>query len=321
MILKKLGFLSINWKLEIDSHMLFTSKLMMDYLGKFLNMDAMGRTTTATYEYLLFDLDDTLYPQSSGLNLACRKNIMEFMLQHLHIDESDVPGMCLDLYREHGTTMAGLKALGYEFDNDEFHAYVHGKLPYENLKADPVLRHLLLSMPQRKIIFTNADKAHADQVLRKLGLEDCFEGIICFETLNPPLEQDENKDALDDDTVFAGGEAEFDTIDGIESSGFGTKSRIICKPSIEAIEAAIRIANVDPKKTLFFDDSVRNITSGKGAGLHTVIVGSSVLVPGADHALNSIHNIKEAIPEIWEGEGELLEQVIQPSSVETAVLA
>ncbi|KAK4848048.1 hypothetical protein QYF36_008709 [Acer negundo] len=301
--------------------MLFTSKLMMDYLGKFLNMDAMGRTTTATYEYLLFDLDDTLYPQSSGLNLACRKNIMEFMLQHLHIDESDVPGMCLDLYREHGTTMAGLKALGYEFDNDEFHANVHGKLPYENLKADPVLRHLLLSMPQRKIIFTNADKAHADQVLRKLGLEDCFEGIICFETLNPPLEQDENKDALDDDTVFAGGEAEFDTIDGIESSGFGTKSRIICKPSIEAIEAAIRIANVDPKKTLFFDDSVRNITSGKGAGLHTVIVGSSVLVPGADHALNSIHNIKEAIPEIWEGEGELLEQVIQPSSVETAVLA
>ena len=76
-------------------------------------------------------------------------------------------------------------------------------------------------------IFTNADKAHADQVLRKLGLEDCFEGIICFETLNPPLEQDENKDASDDNTVFAGGAAEFDTIDGIENSGFGSKSRII----------------------------------------------------------------------------------------------
>ena len=73
---------------------------------------------------------------------------------------------------------------------------------------------------------------------------------------------------------------------------------------------------------IFFDDSARNIASGKAAGLHTVIVGSSVLVPGADHALGSIHNIKEALPEIWEGEeGEQLEQVIQSTAVETVVLA
>ncbi|KAJ4727953.1 Haloacid dehalogenase-like hydrolase (HAD) superfamily protein [Melia azedarach] len=97
-------------------------------------MDAMRRTTTASYDCLLFDLDDTLYPLSSGINLACRRNIEEFMLQHLHIDETKVPSMCLELYREYGTTMAGLKALGYEFDSEEFHAYVHGKLPYETLK-------------------------------------------------------------------------------------------------------------------------------------------------------------------------------------------
>lgn len=82
-------------------------------------------------------MDDTLYPLSSGLNLACRKNIegttglythesddndmidnsnkqfsfifVEFMLQYLHIEESEVPRMCLQLYRECGTTMAGLK--------------------------------------------------------------------------------------------------------------------------------------------------------------------------------------------------------------------
>lgn len=104
------------------------------------------------FECLLFDMDDTLYPLSLGLNLACRKNIEEFMLEHLEIKEDNVPKMCLELYREHGTTMAGLKALGYEFDNDEFHAYVHGRLPYDTLKHDPVLRNLLLSMPQRKIV-------------------------------------------------------------------------------------------------------------------------------------------------------------------------
>jgi hypothetical protein len=31
------------------------------------------------------------------------------MLEYLHIEESNVPKMCLDLYVEHGTTMAGLK--------------------------------------------------------------------------------------------------------------------------------------------------------------------------------------------------------------------
>lgn len=254
------------------------------------------------YDCLLFDLDDTLYPMSSGINLACRKNIEEYMLHQLHIEETDVPRMCLELYKEHGTTMAGLKALGYDFDNDEFHEFVHGRLPYEELKPDPVLRNLLLSMPQRKIIFTNSDEAHVAQVLSRLGLEDCFEGVICFETLNPPRQSSQT--FSDDETMDK------------------PSSRILCKPSLQAIEAAIQIADVDPARTIFFDDSVRNIASGKAAGLHTVIVGSSVLVPGVDYTLSSIHNIREALPEIWEGEPvEQLDQVLQSPAVETTVLA
>ena len=44
-------------------------------------------------------------------------------------------------------------------------------------------------------------------------------------------------------------------------------------------------------------------------------------MPGADYALRSIHNIKEAMPEIWDGGEEQMEQVIQPAAVETVVLA
>ncbi|KAG6699820.1 hypothetical protein I3842_08G082500 [Carya illinoinensis] len=280
-------------------------------------MDSVGKSIHgAKYECLLFDMDDTLYPMSTGLNLACRKNIEGFMSQHLQMEEAEVPRLCLELYKEYGTTMAGLKALGYEFDNDEFHTYVHGRLPYEVLKPDPALRNLLLSVPQkRKIIFTNADKAHTAQVLSRLGLEDCFEGIICFETPNPPPVADCINVLDRGDAVLAGGASEANATD------LSSKSRVLCKPSVEAIEAAIRTANIDPNKTIFFDDSVRNIASGKAAGLHTVIVGSSTLVPGADHALRSIHNIEGALPEIWEGEGGQIEQVIQPSAVATVVLA
>ncbi|KAL5717198.1 hypothetical protein ACHQM5_010253 [Ranunculus cassubicifolius] len=279
-------------------------------------MASVARMDNGKYECLLFDMDDTLYPMSIGLNYACRMNIQEYMLHHLKIEASEVPRMCLDLYKEYGTTMAGLKALGYEFDDDEFHAFVHGRLPYERLRPDPVLRNLLLSMPQRKFIFTNADKAHADQVLHRLGLEDCFEGIICFETLNPPFEASDSQD----EEIYKCLPSNLEEIEYGSFTDALPKSQILCKPSVEAIEAAIQITNTDPKKTIFFDDSVRNIASGKAAGLHTVIVGSSELVAGADLALESIHNMKEAFPEIWEDEDQM-EQVVQPAPVETVVLA
>lgn len=50
-------------------------------------------------------------------------------------------------------------------------------------------------------------------------------------------------------------------------------------------------------------------------------MGRSDLVPGADHALNSIHNIREALPEIWEVEEGNQQQMIQSLAVEATVLA
>jgi putative hydrolase of the HAD superfamily len=73
---------------------------------------------------------------------------------------------------------------------------------------------------------------------------------------------------------------------------------------------------------IFFDDSVRNIQAGKIIGLHTVLVGTSHRVKGADHALESIHNIREALPELWE-EAEKTEDVLYTDrvAIETSVTA
>lgn len=101
-------------------------------------------------------------------------------------------------------------------------------------------------------IFTNADREHAAQVLNRLGLEGCFEGVICFETLNPPPEPTEYNEELEGNGVCKEGasEPEDNAADMAESNSFRPRSPILCKPSVEAIEAAIRIANVDPKKTV-----------------------------------------------------------------------
>ncbi|KAM1276918.1 hypothetical protein ACFX13_030081 [Malus domestica] len=215
------------------------------------------------YECLLFDLDDTLYPLSSGISVQITANIKEYMIQKLGIDESEVPELCISLYKDYGTTMADLKAKGYNFDCDDFHSFVHGRLPYELLHPDPVLRGLLLSLPVRKVIFKNSDKAHAATVLKRLGIEDCFELVICFETLNPTP----------------------------------TMLMILL---VQAYEEAFKIANIDPQRTLFFDDSIRNLQTAKQCGLHMVLVGTSHRTKGVDHALESIHNMKEALPELWE---------------------
>ncbi|KAG5054361.1 hypothetical protein GmHk_03G007046 [Glycine max] len=283
------------------------------------------------YDCLLFDLDDTLYPLNSGLANAIDKNIKDYMVEKLGAEPSKTGELVNLLYSNYGTTIAGLRAIGYDIDYEEYYSFVHGKLPYENLKPDPVLRNLLLSLPYRKLIFTNSDKVHTIKALERLGLEDCFEGMICFETLNPI--QKSTVFYYEADIKFEGSKSInptpkngvecseiFDIIEHFaqpEPSAVLPETPIICKPSEHAIKLALKMANLNPQRTLFFEDSVRNIQSGKRLGLHTVLVGRSYRVKGADYAMESIHNLKEAVPELWEAD--IKAQVACPGTEKLAV--
>ncbi|KAF7823740.1 haloacid dehalogenase-like hydrolase [Senna tora] len=263
------------------------------------NRNQYHEDSKAKYDCLLFDLDDTLYPLSSGLSAHVTENIQEYMLQKLAIEETKVSELNVSLYKTYGTTLAGLRAIGYEFDYDDFHSFVHGKLPYDMLKPDPVLRGILLSLPVRKIVFTNSDKAHADRVLHRLGLEDCFERIISFETLNTS----NNDNPVDGKDGSKSGIFDFYGYIRQPHSGMVLpKTPVICKPFEDAFERVFKMANITPQTTLFFDDSLRNLQSGKRLGLHTVLVGTPLKTTGVDHALESIHNMREAFPELWEAD-------------------
>ena len=98
-------------------------------------------------------------------------------------------------------------------------------------------------------------------MLSRLGLEDCFEGVICFETLNPPPPEAPSADHANgtpDDDNDSAGESSETTISGDAINDetksktiFNTaKQQILCKPSLTSMLAAIRIANVDPNKTV-----------------------------------------------------------------------
>lgn len=112
-------------------------------------------------------------------------------------------------------------------------------------------------------IFTNADKVHAVKALSRLGLEDCFEGIICFETLNPIYKSAASDD--EDDIQFTGSKSSsmttskneiFDIVKYFSQANASTsalpKTPIVCKPSEHAIEKALKIGNINPQRTVRF---------------------------------------------------------------------
>ncbi|XP_027366124.1 uncharacterized protein LOC113872625 [Abrus precatorius] len=232
----------------------------------------MGITTEASpFDCILFDLDDTLYPTTTGIDHSVKKNIELFLIEKCGFSETQASTLRVELFKSHGSTLAGLRALGYDISADDYHGFVHGRLPYEAIQPDIQLRNLLRSIKQRKLIFTNSDRIHALKVLDRLGIEDCFEQIVCFETMNPNLPNSTRPDEFP----------------------------VLLKPSLDAFKIALHTAKVDPRRSLFLDDSTRNVAAGKEMGLHTVLVGKTVKSKGADYVVESVNNVAQVIPEIW----------------------
>ncbi|KAJ6356440.1 hypothetical protein OIU78_004527 [Salix suchowensis] len=134
----------------------------MDYCSK------SSCNPSSPFDCLLFDLDDTLYSSKLGIAEALRKNIDEFLVEKCGIPENKAPSLRVELFKSYGSSLAGLRALGYDIDADDYHSFVHGRLPYDLIKPDSRLRNLLRSITQRKIIFTNSDRSHAIMALKKV---------------------------------------------------------------------------------------------------------------------------------------------------------
>lgn len=95
-------------------------------------------------------------------------------------------------------------------------------------------------------IFSNADKAHVDKALRKLGLDECFDEIVCFETLNATT--NEKIDECQYNTIEVSHDHHSNNNADDESEL--PKTPIICKPFKKAFELAFKKANINPKRTV-----------------------------------------------------------------------
>ena len=211
------------------------------------------------FRSLYFDLDDTLYPSSSGLWEAIRERMNTYMQKFMDLPIDQIVKLRQSYLENYGTTLRGLQA-HYAVDPDGYLAFVHD-LPLDKyLHPDPGLRKLLLSLPQRRWVFTNSDARHAKRVLKVLELDDCFDGIIDIWAVDFACKPDKTayRRAL--------------SITGEEQ----------------------------PARCAIFDDAVRNLTPAHEMGLYTVLVGSNDSQPAVDRSIHSLHDLKVSLPELWE---------------------
>ncbi|MCJ7565943.1 MAG: pyrimidine 5'-nucleotidase [Anaerolineales bacterium] len=126
---------------------------------------------------LFLDLDDTLYPHTSGLWEAVGSRIQTYIEKKLNVSAEDASHLRAQYLAQFGTTLNGL-IHHHQIDPMEYLDYVHD-VPVENLiPPDPELQTMLASITIPRVIFTNAHLEYAERVLNQLGISDLVTQII-----------------------------------------------------------------------------------------------------------------------------------------------
>jgi putative hydrolase of the HAD superfamily len=127
---------------------------------------------------IVFDLDNTLYPASSGVMQQIDRRIGEYVEQRLGISAEDALELRRTYCETFGTTLRGLLHYYTDIETEEYLRFVHDIRIEALLHFDPKLDAALAAVPARKVIFTNSPREHAERVLQAQGLLHHFERIF-----------------------------------------------------------------------------------------------------------------------------------------------
>jgi putative hydrolase of the HAD superfamily len=132
------------------------------------------------FEFILFDLDNTLYSRESGLLQQIGRRIQLWLCEHLGVGWEQAALVRRDYFVRYGTTLNGL-LIEDDVDAHDYLTFVHD-VPVETfLSPDPALAAMLASIPLRRVIYTNATTEYSGRVLHALGVADLFERVISIE--------------------------------------------------------------------------------------------------------------------------------------------
>jgi putative hydrolase of the HAD superfamily len=140
---------------------------------------ATALTAVAGIDTWIFDLDDTLYPRSSGLHERMVMSIISLIQQRVGLDSDQARALHLRYYELYGTSMIGLSrhhGISPQCFLDSMH-----HVDISCIGEGAPLRRYLAALPGRRIVFTNGSRRHAERILDHLGLADLFSEICDIE--------------------------------------------------------------------------------------------------------------------------------------------
>jgi putative hydrolase of the HAD superfamily len=123
----------------------------------------------------IFDLDNCLYPASSGLFDLIDERMGDYIQRLLQCDPIEARRIQKAHFHAHGTTLAGLMK-EHDIDPDAFLEDVHA-IALDRVQCNPRLARLLPLLPGRRFVFTNGNASYARRVLEQIGLSDQFDDL------------------------------------------------------------------------------------------------------------------------------------------------
>jgi putative hydrolase of the HAD superfamily len=123
----------------------------------------------------VFDLDNCLYPASTGLFALIDERMGAYIQRLLDCDPVEAKRVQKAHFHEHGTTLAGLMR-EQGVDPHHFLDDVHA-IPLDRVSQDERLASSLSRLPGRKFVFTNGDAPYARRVLQAIGIDGHFDEL------------------------------------------------------------------------------------------------------------------------------------------------
>ncbi|MEJ5310767.1 MAG: pyrimidine 5'-nucleotidase [Anaerolineae bacterium] len=128
--------------------------------------------------YILFDLDDTLYTNDTGLFKELGTRLVDWVSQQLHISLEESAALRREYFQAYGTMMRGLLLHHPEVSVDAYLDYVHDIDVSRYIAPNPALEGMLARLDVPKAVFTNSIADWAERILGQLGVRHHFTHII-----------------------------------------------------------------------------------------------------------------------------------------------
>ena len=189
-----------------------------------------------SFQNWIFDLDNTIYDINLGLFKKISNRITDFIMSKYSLDIDQAKKIQKEYYLKYGLTLRGL-IVEKKLKPEEFLDYVHD-VEHPELKKNDQLISKIRILEGKKIIFTNATSKHAKKILKILELEHDFDQIIDIKDLE-----------------------------------------YIPKPDKRSYKKLLECLNLNKEnldKTIFFEDTVKNLIPAKELGITTVWMKNSI---------------------------------------------